>query len=123
VSFGQLEGCGLMSDTTLPAEAVSDSNPVIWLASVAAACTVLVAALANIPGVPGWVVGAVGAVGAVATAVGGVLAKARVTPWKDVVAKVTPLGKTVAGPAADLVTSPSTTVEVGDELTVLPQAA
>ena len=87
-----------MSDE-LPTQMESESQPVLILASIAAAATAITATLAIIPEVPRWVVLVVGLIGAVATAIHGVWTKRRVTPWADVAAKQTPSGKIVMGPA------------------------
>lgn len=107
-----------MSDTQLPQSMQSRSKPVEILGWVASGSTALVGALALIEGVPSWLVGVVAAIGIVATKLLSYATTKQVTPWEDVVAKVTPIGKVVAGPAADAVTSPTIPVDVGDELTV-----
>lgn len=91
----------------LPSTQVSISEPtrvITIFGAVAAACTALVTVLATIDGVPPVAIAVIGGIGAVATAVVGYLTKqsvtAKVTPWTDVAAKVTPTGRTVAGPAA-----------------------
>lgn len=86
-------------DLELQDSAHSTSSPVMVLASIATVCTVLVGVLPNIPGVPAWVAAVVAGLGAVATALYGLYAKGLVTPWKDVVSKMTPRGKVVSGPA------------------------
>lgn len=102
----------------LPERMYSRSKPVEILGWIASGSTALVGALALIDGVPPIVVGIVAAVGVVATKLLSYATTKQVTPWKDVVAKVTPAGKVVAGPAADSVTPPTTPVDVGDEVTV-----
>lgn len=97
----------------IPAQQQSQSKPVLVLTALAAVCTVIVGALSTINGLPTWVVPAVAVVGVVATTIGGVLTKGQVTPWKDVAAKVTPLGVTVAGPAADVRTGSAVDVVPG----------
>ena len=98
----------------IPPQQQSESKPVLVLTAIAAVATVLVGLLATIPDVPPWVTAAAAGVGAVATAVAGVLTKARVTPWKDVAAKVTPQGTTIAGPAADVPTGAPAQVTVSE---------
>jgi hypothetical protein len=101
----------------------STSKPVEILGWISAASTALVGALALIDGVPSWVVAVVAAIGVVATKLLSYATTKQVTPWKDVVAKVTPQGQVVAGPAADANTPPQHPVDVGDEVEVSLKAA
>lgn len=100
----------------------STSKPVEVLGWVASAATALVGALALIEGVPSWLVGVVAAIGIVATKLLSYATTKQVTPWEDVVSKVTPGGNVVAGPAAQQVTPDSEDIRVGDVLE-LPKAA
>lgn len=102
----------------LPKRMQSESKPVEILGWIASAATALVGALALIDSIPPVVVAIVAAIGIVATKLLEFATTKKVTPWKDVVAKVTPAGKVVAGPAADANTPPQTPVDVGDEVTV-----
>jgi hypothetical protein len=110
-------------DPEIPPQDHSKSSPVMWLAGIAAVCTVLVTTLASIPQVPPVVTVIIGAIGAAATGLAGIYTKGLVTPWKDVVAKVTPTGRTIAGPAANAVTPDSMPVQAGDQVEVYKTAA
>jgi hypothetical protein len=101
----------------------SMSSPVVIFGWIAASCTALVGALALVPGVPPVVPAVVAAIGFVATSLLGFATKAKVTPWKDVVAKVTPSGRTVAGPAANAATPATMPVNTGDEVEIYKTAA
>lgn len=90
----------MSNNTELPARMVSESKPVRMLAAMAATAVAAPSALAVIPGVPGWVAAAVGAFGLLLTVGLAKFTEDSVTPWKDVVSKLTPSGAVVAGPAS-----------------------
>lgn len=102
-----------MSDA-IPARMESDSRPVRLLGAVAATAVAAPSALAVIPGVPGWVAAAVGAFGLLLTIGLAKYTGDSVTPWKDVVAKQTPSGKIVSGPADDNNPTGATVTVVAD---------
>lgn len=99
----------------------SPSKPVRFLAAVAAGATAATGALAVIPGVPGWVPAVVGALGLVLTAGLAKYTEDATTPWTDVVAKKTPEGDVVAGPASPIRTGATVEVKLPEENTTLGQ--
>ncbi len=111
-----------MSFPALPSYMVSKSKPVEILGWVAAGSTAVVGALALIDGVPSWVVAVVAGIGMISTKLLSYATTKQVTPWEDVVSKVTPTGNVVAGPAANAVTSDDVSIPVGQALE-LPKAA
>lgn len=88
----------------------SESKPVRVLGATAAALLAVVSGLALIPGVPGYVPAAVGVAGLGLTVFVSSLTENKTVPWQDTVAKVTPAGKVIAGPAAAQPTGTTVTV-------------
>jgi hypothetical protein len=83
-----------------PAHMVSKSKPVRALGAVAAVSVVLAAGLPQLtPEKFDWIGAAVGLLGLCATAAVTYYTQTQVTPAEDVLAKMTPAGKEVAGPA------------------------
>jgi len=100
-----------MSDT-LPSEQQSKAKPVLMMAAVIGALQVVLGGAALADFVSDEVIGIVQLVIA-AIAIGyGIYTQGVVTPWQDVVAKATPSGMVVAGPASSSAT--------GSEVTVVP---
>lgn len=102
-----------MSDT-IPARMESESRPVRLLGAVAAVAVAAPSALAVIPGVPGWIAATVGAIGLLLTIGLAKYTGDSVTPWVDVVAKQTPSGKVVSGPADSTHPTGATVTVVAD---------
>lgn len=100
----------MSNNEELPSRMASKSKPVRVLLAVAAGATAATGALAVIPGVPSWVPAALGALGIILSVGVAKYTEDSVTPWSDVVAKKTPDGDVVAGPASPLRTG--ATVEV-----------
>lgn len=100
----------MSNNEELPTRMESKSKPVRLLGAVAAVAVAAPSALAVIPGVPGWIPAAVGAIGMLLTLGLAKYTQDSVTPWSDVVAKKTPDGDVVAGPASPLRTGASVEV-------------
>jgi len=87
------------ADLEIPKSAVSKYKPVDILGWIASASTAIVGGLALIDAVPSVVVAVVAAIGVIATKLLAYATTKKVTPWEDVVSKVTPTGKVISGPA------------------------
>jgi hypothetical protein len=94
-----------MGNNSIPAQQHSRSKPVRILSSIAAVCVAAVGVLGTMSSqgvqVPTWLMAGVGAVGILLPIAIGEYTKGQVTPWEDVVEKVTPSGQVIAGPASD----------------------
>jgi hypothetical protein len=88
-----------MSNELAP-EQVSKSNPVLIMTCVLAAYQTFVGGLGTLEVLPDKAVGVLVLGGAAAALGWGMYTKGIVTPWEDVVAKATPQGQVIAGPAA-----------------------
>lgn len=89
-----------MNENQLPPEQVSKGNPVLIMSSVLAAYQAFVGGLGVLEVLDPKIVGVLVLGGAAAGIGWGTYTKGVVTPWQDVVAKATPRGQVVAGPAA-----------------------
>jgi hypothetical protein len=105
----------MSNNQELPDRMASESKPVRLLGAVAAAAVAAPSALAVIPGVPSWVAAATGAVGLLLTIALAKYTGDTTTPWQDVVAKKTPDGDVVAGPASPIRTGAAVEVSLPEE--------
>jgi hypothetical protein len=94
----------------LAPEQVSKSNPVLIMTCVLTAYQTFVGGLGALEVLPDKAVGVMVLAGAAAALGWGMYVKGVVTPWQDVVAKATPAGNVIAGPAANQDTGTSVVV-------------
>lgn len=109
-----------MPDNQLPSEAGSKTNPVLIMAGIIAGLQVILGGSALADFVDPKIIGLCTLVLAGITVACGIITRGQVTPWVDVVAKATPAGNIVAGPAANQMTGTEVTVHGPDGGQVAP---